>query len=62
MARTYGHRGEVDPEGVHPVVVGHDWILDGDMPRNTLTVAGLTPVAEGSSHMSLEARKQMSEE
>lgn len=62
VARTYGYRGEVNAEWVHPVVAGQNGVLDGNMTRDTLTVAGLAPVAESCSHMSLKTRESSSEE
>lgn len=41
VAQTYGYRGEVNTEWVHPVVPGQNRVLDGDMTRDTLTEAGL---------------------
>ena len=45
--------GEMDGEGVHPVVIWHDWVSDGDVARESVPEAQLPPVLEGAGKVLL---------
>jgi hypothetical protein len=52
--------GEMDGEGVHPVVIWHDWVSDGDVSRQSVPEAQLPPVLEGASKVLLQNAQEMS--